>query len=175
MSEQSGLTARPICRMKNILLNSLESLLSVKKQRLSLTRSLRSRIVLKREIEWPERVPELTVRQICDCAQLRYQPKPLKIPHIVLVRAQRGEGGDDTPYQQIYADDAFGWRAVAENLTLVDVDGGHSTMLRERCVDSLAAALLPYLWRRGELAFENPACSVTEIAWENLLCHRQEV
>lgn len=37
--------------MKNILLNSLESLLSVKKQRLPLTRSLRSRIVLKREIQ----------------------------------------------------------------------------------------------------------------------------
>jgi len=37
--------------MKNILLNSLESLLSVKRQRLALTRSLRSRIVLKREIQ----------------------------------------------------------------------------------------------------------------------------
>jgi hypothetical protein len=36
--------------MKTILLNSLESLLSVKRQRLSLTRSLRSRIVLKHEI-----------------------------------------------------------------------------------------------------------------------------
>jgi len=37
--------------MKTILLNSLESLLSVKVQRLSLARSLRSRIVLKREIQ----------------------------------------------------------------------------------------------------------------------------
>ena len=37
--------------MKTILLNSLESLLSVKRQRLSLTRSLRSRILLKREIQ----------------------------------------------------------------------------------------------------------------------------
>jgi len=37
--------------MKTLLLNSLESLLVVKRQRLSLTRSLRSRIVLKREIQ----------------------------------------------------------------------------------------------------------------------------
>lgn len=37
--------------MKSILLNSLESLLSVKRQRLTLTRSPRSRIVLKREIQ----------------------------------------------------------------------------------------------------------------------------
>ncbi len=36
--------------MKTSLLDSLESLLSVKRQRLPLTRSLRSRIVLKREI-----------------------------------------------------------------------------------------------------------------------------
>lgn len=38
-------------RMKSILLDSLESLLSVKRQRLSLARSLRSRIVLKHEIQ----------------------------------------------------------------------------------------------------------------------------
>jgi len=63
----------------------------------------------------------------------------------VLARAQRGEGGDDTPYQEIYADETLGWRAVADNLTCVDVDGGHSTMLQERFVDSLATALLPYL------------------------------
>lgn len=37
--------------MKSILLNSLESLISVKRQRLSITRSLRSRVVLKREIQ----------------------------------------------------------------------------------------------------------------------------
>ncbi len=37
--------------MKSILLNSLEALLSVKRQRLSLARSLRSRIVLKHEIQ----------------------------------------------------------------------------------------------------------------------------
>jgi hypothetical protein len=37
--------------MKSILLNSMETLLAVKRQRLSLTRSMRSRIVMKREIQ----------------------------------------------------------------------------------------------------------------------------
>jgi hypothetical protein len=37
--------------MKHILLDSLESLLFVKRQRLSLARSMRSRTVLKREIQ----------------------------------------------------------------------------------------------------------------------------
>jgi thioesterase domain-containing protein/acyl carrier protein len=100
---------------------------------------------LKRQLPWPRMLPELSVRQIYECAQLRYTPRALSIPGIVLVRAQKGEGGDDTPYQEIYADETLGWRAVAENLTCVDVDGGHSTMLQERFVDSLATALLPYL------------------------------
>jgi len=51
-------------RMKTLLLDSLESLLSVKQQRLSLARSLRSRLVLKREI--------LQLRQQID--ELRAKP-----------------------------------------------------------------------------------------------------
>jgi thioesterase domain-containing protein len=101
--------------------------------------------LLNRQLAWPRLVPELSVRQIYECAQTRYTPKPLSILGIVLVRAQNGEGGDDTPYQEIYADEALGWRAVADNITCVDVEGGHSTMLQEHFVDSLAAALLPYL------------------------------
>jgi hypothetical protein len=51
--------------MKIILLNSLESLLSVKRQRLSLARSLRSRIVLKREIQQLQhQIEELRARPL---------------------------------------------------------------------------------------------------------------
>ena len=100
---------------------------------------------LKRQLAWPRLVTELSVGQIYECAQTRYSAKPLSILTIVLVRAQTGEGGDDTPYQEIYADETLGWRAVADNITCVDVDGGHTTMLQERFVDSLATALLPYL------------------------------
>ena len=51
--------------MKTILLNSLESLLSVKRQRLPLTRSPRSRIVLKREIELLQhQIKELQARPL---------------------------------------------------------------------------------------------------------------
>jgi hypothetical protein len=51
--------------MKSILLDSLESLLSVKRQRLSLARSLRSRIVLKREIqELRQQIDELRAKPL---------------------------------------------------------------------------------------------------------------
>jgi thioesterase domain-containing protein len=101
------------------------------------------RRVLKRKVAWPRFVPSLNVRQIYGCAQARYTPKPLPITSIVLVRAQTGEG-NDTPYRDIYADGTFGWNTIAR-VKVVDVDGGHSTMLEGRFADSVAKALLPYL------------------------------
>jgi FkbH-like protein len=102
------------------------------------------RELLSRELEWPRFMPELTVRQIYDSAEARYTPSPLPLPSVVLARAQTGEA-NDTPYRNIYADETFGWSAVAQGLAVVDVEGGHSTMLQEHFVDSLAGALMPYL------------------------------
>jgi hypothetical protein len=39
----------------------------------------------------------------------------------------------------------LGWDALAQNLTVLDVEGGHSSMLQEAFVQSLAEALMPYL------------------------------
>jgi acyl transferase domain-containing protein/thioesterase domain-containing protein len=102
------------------------------------------RMLLSRELEWPGFVKELTLREIYDGAAARYAPKPLAISPVVLVRPQTGEG-EDTPYREIYADETLGWSAVAQGLVIVDVAGGHITMLQERFVDSLAEALMPYL------------------------------
>jgi thioesterase domain-containing protein/acyl carrier protein len=106
------------------------------------------REVLARGLAWPRFVPELSVTQIYYAAQARYTPKPLSIPSIVLVRAQAGEG-EDTPYREIYADETFGWKSVADRVTCLDVAGGHSTMLQEHFVDSVAKALLPYVRQSG--------------------------
>jgi thioesterase domain-containing protein len=107
------------------------------------------REVLKRGLTWPRFVPELSVRQIYDSAHLRYAPKPLSTASVILVRAQTGDG-DDAPYRSIYADATFGWKSLTPHLTVIDVDGGHSTMLEERFVDSLAKALLPHLQQSAE-------------------------
>ena len=108
------------------------------------------RVILSRDLEWPRFVPELTLREIYDGAAARYTPKPLSISSVVLVRATTGEG-EDTPYREIYADPSFGWAALAPGLTTVDVDGGHTTMLQESFVDSLAEALMPYLLPKAAL------------------------
>jgi thioesterase domain-containing protein len=102
------------------------------------------REVLSRGLEWPRFMPALSVRQIYDSAEARYIPKPLPVQSIVLVRAQTGEA-NDTPYRNIYADETFGWSEVAGTLAVVDVEGGHSTMLQEQFVDSLVDALTPFL------------------------------
>jgi phthiocerol/phenolphthiocerol synthesis type-I polyketide synthase E len=115
--------------------------------------SLRARFrllrkLLEHNLAWPKLIPELSVQEIYKCALAHYVPKPLSISSVVLVRARSGNG-DDTPYREIYADEAFGWATVAHHMAVVDVEGGHSTMLQEQCVDSLSAALMPYLHKRA--------------------------
>jgi acyl transferase domain-containing protein/thioesterase domain-containing protein/acyl carrier protein len=106
------------------------------------------RALLSRELAWPKFVPELSLREVYDGAAAGYTPKRLLISSVVLVRATTGEG-EDTPYREIYADPSFGWAGVAPSVAIVDVDGGHTTMLQESFVDSLAEALMPYLLQKA--------------------------
>jgi thioesterase domain-containing protein len=102
------------------------------------------RVLLSHNLAWPTFVPELNFQQILYSAQALYVPTPLSISSVVLARATAGEAAD-MPYSRIYADETLGWSTVARNLTIIDVDGGHESMLREPYVASLANALMPYL------------------------------
>jgi thioesterase domain-containing protein/acyl carrier protein len=104
--------------------------------------------LLARDNGWPGFVPELGFQKILSRAQAQYLPKPLSISSILLVRATSGEGAD-TPYTKLYVDDTLGWAAVAKNLAIADVDGGHESMLQESFVGSLASALTPYVEKKS--------------------------
>jgi acyl-CoA synthetase (AMP-forming)/AMP-acid ligase II/thioesterase domain-containing protein len=117
------------------------------------------RLVLSRNMTWPAFLPPLDFQQTLNAAQARYKVKSLPISSIVLARATAGEGAD-TPYKAIFNDETLGWGAVAKNLTIVDVDGGHESMLREPFVKSLATALIPYVQDKAALAPSDP--SITE-------------
>jgi thioesterase domain-containing protein len=91
---------------------------------------------------WPSTVPELTVREIYDSAEASYSPKALSGAGVMLLRAQSGDD-DDRPYREVYADDTFEWMSVAEDIAVIDVKGGHSSMLQEPFVESLVKALTP--------------------------------
>jgi FkbH-like protein len=93
--------------------------------------------VVRRAVSWPAMVPSLSVMQIYNSLESRYRPPTLANVPVLLVRASVGVG-TDTPYREIYTDEDFGWRAVAQQLELVNVRGGHASMLQEQFVDSLA-------------------------------------
>ena len=96
--------------------------------------------MLRRGKAWPRAVPELSVREIYGFAEGRYRPaRNDKVP-VLLFRATVGDGGD-TPYQDIYADEDLGWKSVAGELAVVDVAGGHASMLQEPFVQSLGELL----------------------------------
>lgn len=99
--------------------------------------------LLKAGRPWPRWIPELSVAQIYTELDARYEPPPLTDVAVLLVRASQGEAAD-LPHKEIYQDDDFGWQQVASHVTLADVSGGHSSMLQERHVDSLTAALLAH-------------------------------
>jgi thioesterase domain-containing protein len=97
--------------------------------------------LVKRGASWPRALPVLTVMQIYNALESRYIPPVLANVPILLVRASAGEGSD-TPYRHLYRDEDFGWGKVAGQLELVDVPGGHSSMLQEKAIESLATAIL---------------------------------
>jgi FkbH-like protein len=99
------------------------------------------KILVKRGASWPSALPELTVMQIYNVLESRYIPPVLANVPVLLVRASAGEG-TDTPYRDLYRDKDFGWGEVAGQLELVDVIGGHSSMLQEEAIESLAMAML---------------------------------
>jgi thioesterase domain-containing protein len=112
------------------------------------------RRLLRGNRPWPMWLRPLTFREIYQYAVPRYKPTPLTGMRVVLARAsaaERGDGDrsvlgiDDTPYIDIYDDELLGWGDVAAELAVIDVAGGHSSMLWEPHVSSLAVALRPFL------------------------------
>ena len=93
--------------------------------------------------EWPASEPSLDFRAIYNHAEHAYTPTPSAIS-AVLLRATAGSG-DDIPYREVFADPTLGWAGVARDLVVVDVDGGHASMLQEPQAASLASAILPHL------------------------------
>lgn len=109
---------------------------------------LRSRVlqrVLAKHQSWPTVLPSLSFREIYNLAEKDYRPT-LNPVSTVLFRASHGTG-NDRPYVEIFEDPALGWAAVAQNLTVVDVEGGHSSMLQEPHVTKLASTLGKYVAR----------------------------
>ncbi|HEY8977223.1 MAG TPA: HAD-IIIC family phosphatase [Burkholderiaceae bacterium] len=101
------------------------------------------RQVLASGSEWPASEPSLDFRAIYNHAEHAYRPPPSAIS-AVLLRATAGSG-NDIPYREVFADPTLGWAGVARDLVVVDVEGGHASMLQEPQAAALARAILPHV------------------------------
>jgi thioesterase domain-containing protein len=92
--------------------------------------------------ELTDDVSKLTFRQIYTFAEAEYVPAPVKAP-LLLLRATKGDGSEaDKPEVDDYVDADLGWSPLTQSgLKVVDVLGGHSTMLQEPHVASAILAL----------------------------------
>ena len=103
--------------------------------------------VLTQGGEWPESLPGLDFRAIYNHAEHAYRPMPSDVA-AVLIRATSGSGSD-LPYVHLFKDPTLGWAPLVRDLVVVDVEGGHASMLQEPQAASLAGAILPHLSLRA--------------------------
>jgi thioesterase domain-containing protein/acyl carrier protein len=99
-----------------------------------------------------ESFKSLTVRDIYMDARNQYEPpaEPLNARHVVLYRARQGRGDwADEPVINMHIDPLLGWgqRVREGNLTVVDVDGGHGSMLQDPHVRTLVTVMQEHLDR----------------------------
>jgi FkbH-like protein len=97
--------------------------------------------LMRRQSPWPGWLRELSVLEIYNVIESRYKPRVLENVPVILVRASVGDGSD-TPHREIYRNEDFGWGDVADKVELMDVAGGHSSMLQEHAVDGLVSEIL---------------------------------
>ncbi|HEX5461232.1 MAG TPA: amino acid adenylation domain-containing protein [Steroidobacteraceae bacterium] len=91
----------------------------------------------------PRLVGRLTVFATYLLAAAEYGPDRQFDGELVLFRATRGSGVDvDTPFIEFFSDHAFGWGPRASRgVRVIDVPGGHNSMLQEPHVSVLAQRL----------------------------------
>jgi len=89
--------------------------------------------------DWPAWLEPPTPRAVLALAEREMATTPLREVRPVLFRATAGTGTDQ-PFTEILSDPGFDWQPwCAEPLTIVDVAGGHSSLLQEPHVADLAA------------------------------------
>ena len=100
-----------------------------------------ARIWLDRQRPPPRLLGQVPVRTMYLFAAHDYQPHRQLEGELVLFRATQGVGLD-TPFIDFFVDPALGWdRRGSAGLRIIDVPGGHSSMLQEPNVRVLAARL----------------------------------
>lgn len=109
------------------------------------------RHVFKNGQAWPKALPTAAAREVFARAEAEFQPGVLRDVNAVLFRASVGYAADraaygaedDRPFRELLVAPDFGWQPLLERtLRVIDVPGGHSSMLRQPHAQVLAARIL---------------------------------
>ena len=99
------------------------------------------RMYLDRRHPCPAHCQQIPVRTVYLFAEKGYRPDGPFDGELVLFRATCGEGADE-PYVDRYTDPLLGWeQRTTQGVRVYDVPGGHSSMLQEPSVETLAQQL----------------------------------
>ncbi len=128
-------------KIKNVAAYECSSAIQRQSVRL---RFLLLKMIVRRSGKWPSVLRALNVMQIYNSLESSYHPPKLAEVPVLLIRASSGDG-IDTPYRDVYRDEDFGWSQYAARLEVVDVSGGHSSMLQEIQVQMVTDVLLKRL------------------------------
>ena len=103
------------------------------------------RLHLKFGLRLPAYLRDISVRTAYVHAKKRYRPATPFGGELLLLRATSGVGNDEA-YVDRYVDPLLGWSPrTTQGLRVVDVPGGHSSMLQEPNAPVLAGHLQPYM------------------------------
>jgi FkbH-like protein len=112
------------------------------------------RFYLDRDLNLPRALQQIPVRTAYLYAEKSYQPEKPFDGELVLFRATSGTGNDE-PYIERYADPLLGWgQRATQGVRTYDVPGGHSSMLQEPHVRTLANQMQAYI---DEVLEDGPA------------------
>ena len=109
------------------------------------TRMRLLRLYLDRGLRLPEFLRDISVRTAYTFARRSYRPGTPYQGELALFRATSGIG-DDEPYVDRYSDPLLGWaRRATAGVRAYDVPGGHSSMLQEPHVRTMAKDMQAYI------------------------------
>jgi FkbH-like protein len=94
----------------------------------------------------------LTVRTVYEFAERDYRPAGRLDAPVVLLRATEGKGANE-PFINLFEDPLLGWAPyVLGELEVIEVPGGHSSMLQEPNVAALAKCICAFIGRSDVVA-----------------------